>query len=230
MNSLLVNLTIGIGGVLLFQCLSILYIVLTTTKEIPEWASIRLHFTNPSGAPLVLLYVSLYYLSGWMHSSYYENYEPRGTLYPSAKAVESVMAQLFLVDLFMFLVHKLNHMKLLGGRFYSVSHAPHHKHKTPRIFDAFDGSAVDTTTMIIFPLIITSRIVHASPLEYAAFGSLYSTMLLLLHSSSPHPLERTRVWKICMLGTSTDHQKHHKKTNTNFGHIFRIWDMAMRTT
>ena len=64
-------------------------------------------------------------------------------------------------------------------------------------------------------------------LEYAAFGSAYSSLLTLQHSDAPHLLERSAAWSALRLCTSRHHLEHHKKCTKNFGHIFTIWDDAI---
>lgn len=185
--------------------------------ESPTMKDVASHFLSPSGAPLVLSYIVVYFLSGKMKPSYYEesSFDPR-----------NVFLQLYVVDFFMFCAHYASHNKPFGSAVYKLTHAPHHIHKNPRMTDAFDGSLGDTTCMIVFPLFLTSRIIVASFLDYACFGACYSALLTLLHARSSHRWESTLVWTEMRLGTSEQHRLHHKTLTKKYGHIFSVWDTA----
>ena len=48
---------------------------------------------------------------------------------------------------------------------YKHTHMPHHAHRRPTLFDAFDGAFGDTL-MILCPLWITSRLIHGGTRTY----------------------------------------------------------------
>lgn len=187
--------------------------------QVHTFRDIAIHLLLPSGAPLTGAYIAAYWSFGAMPGSYYDEEVFR---------LRYVLYQLVCVDALMTLAHVAIHQKLLGSTFYSFSHAPHHTHTPPRMTDAFDGSVVDTTTLIIAPLFAMSRLVHATTYEYMVFGVVWSTLLTLIHSPSDHVWETTLLWKGCLLATASDHRRHHKHPSQNQGHIFKLWDIVLR--
>mmetsp|Transcript_75964 Transcript_75964/g.149074 ORF Transcript_75964/g.149074 Transcript_75964/m.149074 type:complete len:130 (-) Transcript_75964:74-463(-) len=111
--------------------------------------------------------------------------------------------------------------------FSRVSHKPHHRFTNPRLFDAFDGSILDTTFMIIVPFVITARIVPANVWSYMTFGTLYANWLVLIHSEFAHPWDP--LFRRIGFGTASDHHVHHRLFVFNYGHLFTYWDRLMGT-
>ncbi len=46
----------------------------------------------------------------------------------------------------------------ISGWIYRMSHKPHHRFLSPKMFDAFNGSVTDTIFMILVPLFITAQV------------------------------------------------------------------------
>lgn len=205
-------LIVAFFSVLAAQCFCFTYAAII--GQVHSLREIASHLLLPSGAPFAGAYIVVHWYAG-MHDTYYNDalFRPRYVLY-----------QLLVVDAFMTLAHFLVHRKLFGGPFYQISHAPHHTHTPPKMIDAFDGSFIDTASLIIAPLFITSRLVHASTYEYMCFGVLWSSFLTLIHSPTDHFWERTFFWKVCCLATAAHHREHHLHPSRNMGHIFNIWD------
>ena len=110
---------------------------------------------------------------------------------------------------------------------YKNTHAAHHIHTTPMLYDAFDGSVLDTGLMILLPLLITSRFVNANIWSYMTFGTIYANMLTLIHSKEDHPWDPYA--RTMGIGTAEDHRVHHKTFKWNYGHIFTYWDRICDT-
>ena len=127
-----------------------------------------------------------------------------------------VFAQLLLQDFFQYLIHRLEHD--VHPKVYQLTHKPHHKFLNPKIFDAFNGSFYDTFFMILVPLFITSRIVHANVWSYMTFGTLYANWLVLVHSEYIHSWDH--FFHQIGFGTASFHHIHHKLFLYNFGHLF----------
>ena len=127
-----------------------------------------------------------------------------------------VFAQLLLQDFLQSLMHIFEHK--INPYFYRISHKPHHRFTNPRLFDAFNGSFLDTLLMILFPLAVTARIIPANVWSYMAFGSLYANWLTLIHSEFVHPWDY--VFRKIGFGTAADHHVHHKLFVYNYGHLF----------
>ena len=148
------------------------------------WQGVKSHLSNPGGILMMVAYLVAYWMLDLMPCSYYS--------FEGGVRFWMVFAQIVCQDFFMFIMHGLEHISKYfdGGKMYRTSHKPHHRFTNPRIFDAFDGSVPDTFTMILIPLLITSRLLNANVWEYMAFGALWSAWLCLIHSEFAHPLQR----------------------------------------
>jgi sterol desaturase/sphingolipid hydroxylase (fatty acid hydroxylase superfamily) len=135
-----------------------------------------------------------------------------------------LFAQLLCQDCLQYFMHIIEHA---GAELYKMSHKPHHKHVDPQMFDAFDGSLVDTLCMIVIPLLVTKSLIHCNVWTYMAFGTSYSAWLTLIHAEYRHPWER--VFHLIGFGTSSDHHVHHRLFKYNYGHIFMYWDVLFGT-
>jgi sterol desaturase/sphingolipid hydroxylase (fatty acid hydroxylase superfamily) len=161
-------------------------------------------------------YLGLYWMSGWMPTSYYS--------FSGHIQWNHVIYQLLLQDMGQYIMHRIEHMvPLLYKRF----HGAHHTHIEPTIYDAFDGTLLDTTFMILIPLFVTSRIVHTNIWSYMTFGTIYANMLTLIHSEFSHPWDPYA--RILGIGTQYDHRHHHTRFKCNYGHLFMYWDYMCHT-
>lgn len=174
------------------------------------------HLSQPEGFVLLGGYLILSWMTGLMPASYYS--------FSGGINWKHVFMQLLIQDFIQFSMHGVEH---IFKSLYRVSHKPHHRFTNPRLFDAFNGSLVDTLLMILVPLVITARLVDANVWSYMAFGSIYANWLTLLHSEYPH------VWDSLFLligfGTPADHHVHHKLFTYNYGHLFMYWDRLFGT-
>lgn len=166
------------------------------------------HLAQPEGFVMLGGYLIGTWMVGLMPSSYYS--------FSGGINWVHVFLQLAIQDFIQYVMHLLEHV--VHPTFYQVSHKPHHRFTNPKLFDAFNGSVIDTLCMILIPLMITARIVPANVWSYMAFGSLYANWLTLLHSEYVHPWDH--IFRKIGFGTSADHHVHHKVFKYNYGHIF----------
>lgn len=178
---------------------------------------VRTQIANPEGFVLLGVYLAGTWLGGIMPASYYD--------FSGGIDYLRLGACLALQDFVQYVAHRMEHV--VSHEFYKVSHKPHHRFTNPRLFDAFNGSALDTICMILVPLYITAWAVPCNVWTYMAFGSCYANWLTLIHSEFPHVWDG--VFKTLGLGTPGDHHVHHKYFNFNFGHLFMWADFIFGT-
>ena len=178
---------------------------------------LKTHLGNPEGFGLLGSYLIGTWMLGWMPSSYYS--------FAGGINWKHVAAQLLLQDLIQCIMHYGEHK--ISTWVYQNSHKPHHRFTNPRLFDAFDGSLVDTICMILVPLVIVARLVPANVWSYMTFGTLYANWLVLIHSEFVHPWDE--VFRKLGFGTAADHHVHHRLFVYNYGHLFMYWDRVMGT-
>ena len=169
------------------------------------------HLFQLEGFFLLGTYLSVTWIFNLMPETYYDLDQPVKFL--------DVLLQLLVVDFFQTIMHFGEHYV---ANFYIKSHKPHHVFKSPRLFDAFDGSFMDTICMILIPLYLTANIVRTNMWSYAAFGTIYGNYLCLIHSEYSHSFDP--VFRMLGIGTAGDHHVHHKLFKYNYGHLFMIWD------
>lgn len=173
------------------------------------------HLSQPEGFVLLGGYLSGTWMFSLMPDSYY-SFEG-GIDFPK------VFLCLVVQDGIQFVMHLLEHN--VSPAFYKYSHKPHHRFTNPRLFDAFNGSMLDTICMILIPLYATANLVHVNVWSYMAFGSLYANWLTLIHSEYAFPWDP--LFHLLGFGTPSDHHVHHAFFKYNFGHLFtwfdRIW-------
>lgn len=186
----------------------------------PEYDSlqeIKNHLLNPESFAMLIPYLTITWVFELLPSSYY-------SLTPSLNWC-NVAYQLLVVDFYTYISHVLEH-KI--SWLYKKSHKPHHKYINPHIFNAFSGSILDTTCLIIIPLYLTSQtLTHIGTLEYIVFGTIYSSYFMLIHSEYSHPWDK--IFKTLGIGTSSDHNVHHILQKYNYGHFFTYWDRIFKT-
>jgi len=178
---------------------------------------LKTHLSNPEGFVLLGGYLIGSWMLGWMPSSYYS--------FAGGINWKHVAAQLLLQDMIQCFMHLGEHK--ISTWVYQQSHKPHHRFTNPRLFDAFDGSLVDTICMILIPLVIVARLVPANVWSYMTFGTLYANWLVLIHSEFVHPWDE--VFRKLGFGTAADHHVHHRLFVYNYGHLFMYWDWALGT-
>jgi len=174
------------------------------------------HLSNPGAFILMLPYLCLTWMLCLMPDSYYE-YDPSVNWW-------NVLLQLLVVDLFTFTFHVAEHSV---PAFYKSSHKPHHRFTNPHLFNAFDGSLLDTIALILFPLFTTAQLLHVNNWDYVAFGTVYSTHFMMIHSEYRHFLDP--VLRNLFVNVCEDHHVHHAVFNSNFSHFFTIFDRLAGT-
>lgn len=173
------------------------------------------HLSQPEGFILLGGYLSGTWMFRLMPESYYS--------FDGGIEYAKVFACLVIQDGIQFVMHLLEHN--VSPAFYKCSHKPHHRFTNPRLFDAFNGSMLDTICMILIPLYATANLVHCNVWSYMAFGSFYANWLTLIHSEYTFPWDQ--LFHRVGFGTPADHHVHHAFFKYNFGHLFtwfdRIW-------
>ena len=175
------------------------------------------HLSQPEGFVLLGGYLSGTWMFSLMPDSYY-SFEG-GIDFPK------VFLCLVVQDGIQFVMHLLEHN--VSPAFYKYSHKPHHRFTNPRLFDAFNGSMLDTICMILIPLYATANLVHVNVWSYMAFGSLYANWLTLIHSEYAFPWDP--LFHHLGFGTPSDHHVHHAFFKYNFGHLFTWFDRVWGT-
>ena len=175
------------------------------------------HLSQPEGFVLLGGYLSGTWMFQLMPSTYY-SFEG-GIDFPK------VFLCLVVQDGIQFVMHLLEHS--VSPAFYKYSHKPHHRFTNPRLFDAFNGSMLDTICMILIPLFATANLVHCNVWSYMAFGSLYANWLTLIHSEYVFPWDQ--LFHLVGFGTPSDHHVHHAFFKYNYGHLFTWFDRVWGT-
>ena len=174
------------------------------------WEGLMTHVSQPEGFVLLGGYLSGTWMFKLMPASYY-SFEG-GIQWPQ------LFACLLVQDSIQYVMHRLEHD--VSPVFYKWSHKPHHRFTNPRLFDAFNGSLLDTLCMITIPLYITANLIHINVWTYMAFGSMYANWLTLIHSEYAFPWDG--FFHLIKFGTPADHHVHHAFFKHNFGHLF-MW-------
>lgn len=210
------SLLLGFYSVMYGQTIIIIYDIIYHKNTTNIFNKIVKHFLNIEGFTLLAGYLSLLWLNDLFPESYY-----------SSKGIISLYklgVMLLLQDFMQYWMHRLEHKY---SNIYKLTHSKHHLHIHPTMYDSFSGSIGDTIFMILIPLTITTQIIKCNLWTFIAFGTIYSNTLTLIHSAEKHN------WEDCFryfgIGTSMDHQIHHKYLKYNYGHIFMFWDYLFNT-
>ncbi len=217
-----VGLSLGLLAVAVGQLFTLIYFIMwkkgffgelfvIQREGAPKYDIIEglvIHLGQPEGFVMLGGYLIGTWMTGLMPSTYYS--------FSGGINWVHVFLQLLVQDFVQYVMHLLEHV--VSPAFYQISHKPHHRFTNPKLFDAFNGSLIDTFCMILLPLMITARVVPANVWSYMAFGSLYANWLTLLHSEYVHPWDR--LFRKIGFGTSADHHVHHKVFKYNYGHLF----------
>ena len=175
------------------------------------------HLFQPSSLTLMVAYLVGTWKLSLMPDSYY-NEEAQVNWF-------HVLLQLLVVDVFTFMNHMAEHSL---SSLYISSHKPHHRYITPTLFDAFDGSFLDTVFLILFPLFATCRLLNmVNAWSYIAFGFVYSVHFMLIHSEWEN-FGDSMASKFGIY-VAKDHHVHHARFIYNYAHFFTFWDRALGT-
>ncbi|KAH9255441.1 hypothetical protein BASA81_006560 [Batrachochytrium salamandrivorans] len=175
------------------------------------------HVAKPSSLVMIGLYLVLTWVLKLMPASYYNETDSVDWFH--------VVMQLAVVDVFTYINHRAEHVL---APLYISSHKAHHRFTNPNVFDAFDGSVADTAVLILLPLFTTSQITAGvSTWSYIAFGFVYSTHFMLIHSEWACPQDGLA--SKFGIYVASDHHVHHSMFLYNYGHFFTFWDRYMGT-
>lgn len=152
--------------------------------------------------------------------SFYTNMFPSNVYNYSIPSVVEIVSMIITTDFLQFLVHVGTHKKLFGKIVYD-SHNIHHKEKNPQPKDAFSTGILDAIVQLVIPLYISICIIKPNKCSVTLFGLMYSQWLLFIHSD--------KIAFSNYLVSPEYHKTHHKKPDTNFSHIFPIWDLFSKS-
>lgn len=187
-------------------------------REYQIWEGLATHLSQPEGFGMLVSYLSLTWMFNLMPQSYYS--------FEGGINYTQVFLCLAIQDCLQYTMHLLEH--IVSPYFYQLSHKPHHRFINPRMFDAFNGSLLDTVCMITVPLFITAQCMRSCNVwTYMAFGSVFACWLTLIHSEYVFCWDR--LFRLIGLGTPADHHVHHKLFKFNYGHLFMWWDQLFGT-
>jgi sterol desaturase/sphingolipid hydroxylase (fatty acid hydroxylase superfamily) len=176
------------------------------------------HLAQVEGFVLLMSYLTITWMAGIMPKAYYT--------FDGTIQYKELFLCLLIQDGLQYTVHLLEH--IVSPSFYQISHKPHHRFINPRLFDAFNGSFLDTICMVVIPLFLTSQIVrNCNVWTYMSFGSSYSCWLTLIHSEYAFCWDG--MFRLLGLGTPADHHVHHKFFKFNYGHLFMWFDRLAGT-
>jgi hypothetical protein len=113
---------------------------------------VQVHLSQPEGFVLLATYLSVTWMCHWMPAEYYS--------FEGGIQWGRLALCLISQDGIQYLMHLCEHN--VSAKFYQLSHKPHHKFTNPRLFDAFNGSVLDTILMILIPLYSTALLVHCN--------------------------------------------------------------------
>jgi farnesyl-diphosphate farnesyltransferase len=233
------GLSIGIGGVFVFGAATVAYDVLRRSgpraaveaiavqraeggvRPPPRgWAAIRAaareHVARPESFAILIPYLCVTWTLRLMPDSYYSF---DGGVRPAL-----VFLQVIVWDAAATVVHlALHRVRPL----WRAAHSHHHRHRNPSLLQAYSGHVLDTCLLILLPLYTAATVVHANLWSYAAFGSLFSSYLLLIHSEVEHRWDCVLRALGCV--TPKEHHVHHVVMPSNFSHFFIAWDRVLGT-
>ena len=129
---------------------------------------------------------------------------------------------ILLVDLAMFVFHKIAHTKLL----YKYIHAKHHQHigvNELSLFVLSPFEALGFGLMLLFLLLLY-------PFHYQAVGLYLGVNLIwgTIGHFNKVPVIVSKPWA-AWLGTASFHNEHHLDPQANFGFYTTIWDRLFKT-
>ena len=185
-----VGLLLGLGAVVVGQFFMLLYFCIRRgghlgplqpiqkagARPYELWEGLFTHLSQPEGFVLLGGYLIGTWMFGLMPPSYYS--------FAGGINWTHVALQLLIQDLTQYTMHYLEHK--LDTRIYIYSHKPHHRFTNPRLFDAFNGSMVDTILMILVRW--CNRVEEASSHFRLVFVLVVVLVLVLAinsHSLSP---------------------------------------------
>lgn len=133
-----------------------------------------------------------------------------------------LLALVLLVDLAMFVFHKLAHFKL----FYKNIHAKHHEHigvNELSLFVLSPFEAIGFGLMLLFFIVLY-------PFHYTVVGAYLGVNLIwgTIGHFNKVPVVVRKSW-FSWLGTASFHNEHHLEPQTNFGFYTTIWDRLFKT-
>jgi sterol desaturase/sphingolipid hydroxylase (fatty acid hydroxylase superfamily) len=134
------------------------------------------HLKEPGSFLMMIAYLSFVWMLSLLPASYYD----AGPL-----VWWHVAAQFVVVDIFTTIAHLVEHNWVA---LYIRSHKMHHRFTNPKLYVAFNGSPLDTMTLILIPLFLTHHVCNfVNNNGLAAFGTLYAAQFTMIHCEYRHP-------------------------------------------
>jgi len=151
----------------------------------------------------------------------YANVNDFGVLY----FIISILAMLLIHDTYFYWMHRVIHHPKL----FVIFHKIHHQSRNPTPFSAFSFDIAEAIAeAAIIPILAIILPVH--PIAIFVFFNISLVFNVMEHSGYEflpswflkHPILK---W----INTSTHHNMHHEKGNSNYGLYFNFWDTFMKT-
>lgn len=174
------------------------------------------HFARPEAFVMLGTYLSATWMLNLMPESYYD--------WDGAVDWKMVLLKLLFVDILTYSNHLTEHRV---PAIYKHGHKPHHKFKNPQIFDAFNGSNLDTLVLIVFPLFTGAQLFNLNNWSYVVFGTVYASYLMMIHSEFPHGYDA--FLRTLGVYVAEDHHVHHAQFTFNYSHFFTYMDRLLGT-
>jgi Delta7-sterol 5-desaturase len=141
------------------------------------------------------------------------------------RALLDVFILIIAMDLAMYILHRLAHLKWI----FPLLHSTHHRYENPRPLTLFVLNPAETMSFGLLWLAVIS-LYEASWLGlsiYLALNVAFGTIGHLGVEPFPDFIKQAPVLKY--LSTSTFHAQHHQSLNHNFGFYTLIWDKLFAT-
>jgi Delta7-sterol 5-desaturase len=141
------------------------------------------------------------------------------------RALLDVFLLIIAMDLAMYILHRLAHLKWI----FPLLHSTHHRYENPRPLTLFVLNPAETMSFGLLWLVVIS-LYDASWLGMSIYLTLnvaFGTIGHLGVEPFPDFVKQAPVLKY--LSTSTFHAQHHQSLNHNFGFYTLIWDKLFGT-
>lgn len=167
----------------------------------------------------------------WQNTTAQEHVLPRSFADSGYLFLLRLVAEILILDLYLYFWHRLNHKTRFLWRFHQFHHLDPFLDVTTALrfhpCEIFLSQFFNFAFVVIFALAIGT-----TPLALVVFQSLVTAFSLFHHSNIklPQRLE-TKLSKVIV--TPRHHQNHHswflEETDSNYGVIFSIWDRLLGT-
>lgn len=139
--------------------------------------------------------------------------------------VTSFIVLLIIHDTYFYWIHRMMHLPIL----FKYVHAHHHKSKTPTPWTAFSFHPLEAILEVAFivPLVFIMPIHLYVLMAFAVVMTAMNVFGHLGYELFPEKFLLNRIGKA--FNSTTNHDKHHRFSNCNYGLYFNFWDNIMQT-